>query len=198
MTDVDWDPDRYLDQMLAEIPSYLALQDNVARGTEGLAAGDVLELGIGTGETARRVLKRHPNAHWTAIDANEAMLERARETYPDAELSLGRLEDPLPSGPFDLVVSSLVVHHLDTAAKQDLFRRVYDVLRPGGAFLLGDVVVPEDPADAVIEIDWVVDVPDRLDDQIAWLESAGFTTETLWTERDLAVVRAVRPRPRPG
>ena len=198
MTGVEWDPYRYLDQMLAEIPSYLELQENVARGTEGLVAGEVLELGIGTGETAGRVLKRHPDAHWTAIDANEAMLERARETFPDAEVSLRRLEDPLPPGPFDLVVSSLVVHHLGAAAKQDLFRRVRDVLRPGGAFVLGDVVVPEDPADALIEIDWVVDVPDRLDDQIAWLESIGFTTETLWTERDLAVVRAVKPLPRPG
>jgi tRNA (cmo5U34)-methyltransferase len=178
--------------MLAEIPSYLDLQDEVARATDGLDVSRVLELGVGTGETAHRILERHPQASWIAIDASEAMLERAREALPAADLRLGRLEDPLPDGPFDLVVSSLVVHHLDGAGKRDLFARVFDVLRPGGTFVLGDVVVPEDPADVQIEIDWVVDLPDRLDDQVSWLREAGFEPAVTWSYRDLAVVRASR------
>jgi tRNA (cmo5U34)-methyltransferase len=193
MTNVDWDPDGYLDAMLAEIPSYVDLQDQVAVATAGLEVTRVLELGVGTGETARRVLALHPDASWTAIDANEAMLGRARELLPDADLRLSRLEDPLPEGPFDLVVSSLVVHHLDGPGKQDLFRRAFDVTR---VFVLGDVVVPEDPGDAQIEIDWVVDLPDRLDDQLEWLRAAGFEAEPTWSYKDLAVVRASRPRPR--
>jgi tRNA (cmo5U34)-methyltransferase len=197
MANVDWDPDAYLALMLAEIPAYPELQAQVAAATEGLDVHSVLELGVGTGETARRVLAVHPEAEWTAIDANEAMLGRAREALPDADLRYGRLEDPLPEGPFDLVVSSLVVHHLDGPAKRDLFGRVRDALRPGGAFVLGDVVVPDDPADAQIEIDWVVDLPDRLDDQLAWLRDAGFSAEALWTLKDLVVVRARRP-PRRG
>jgi tRNA (cmo5U34)-methyltransferase len=193
MTNVDWDPDRYLDAMLAEIPSYVELQDQVAAATAGLDVSHALELGVGTGETARRVLAVHPDASWTAIDANEAMLGRARETLPEADLRLTRLEDPLPKGPFDLVVSTLVVHHLNGAGKQDLFRRVFDI---GRVFVLGDVVVPDDPADAQIEIDWVVDLPDRLDDQLEWLHAAGFEAEPTWSYKDLAVVRASRPQPR--
>ena len=193
MTNVDWDPDAYLDLMLADIPAYLDLQEQVAEATRGLDVENVLELGVGTAETARRVLERHPHAHWTAIDANEAMLSRAREKLPAADLRLARLEDPLPEGPFDLVVSSLVVHHLNGAGKRALFRRVYEVLRPGGTFVLGDVVVPEDPADAQIEIDWVVDLPDRLDDQLAWLRETGLDAAAVWVHMDLAVVVAVRP-----
>ena len=193
MANVDWDPDAYLDAMLAEIPSYVELQDQVAAATAGLDVSRALELGVGTGETARRVRALHPEASWTAIDANEAMLGRARETLPDADLRLSRLEDPLPEGPFDLVVSTLVVHHLDGAGKQDLFRRVFDV---GRVFVLGDVVVPDDPADAQIEIDWVVDLPARLDDQLEWLRAAGFKAEPTWSYRDLAVLRASRPQPR--
>jgi tRNA (cmo5U34)-methyltransferase len=190
MTNVDWDPDAYLDAMLAEIPSYVELQNQVAAATAGLDVSRALELGVGTGETARRVLALHPEASWTAIDANEAMLGRARETLPDADLRLSRLEDPLPQGPFDLVVSTLVVHHLDGPGKQDLFRRVFEI---GRVFVLGDVVVPDDPADSQIEIDWVVDLPDRLDDQLEWLRAAGFETEPTWSYKDLAVVRASRP-----
>jgi tRNA (cmo5U34)-methyltransferase len=189
MTNVEWDPDRYLEMMLAEVPSYVDLEDQVAAATAGLEVSHVLELGVGTGETARRVLALHPEASWTAIDANEAMLSRARENLPGADLRLSRLEDPLPEGPFDLVVSSLVVHHLDGPGKQDLFRRVFDVTR---VFVLGDVFVPEDPADAQIEIDWVVDLPDRLDDQLEWLRAAGFEAEPRWSYKDLAVVRASR------
>ena len=41
-------------------------------------------------------------------------------------------------------------------------------------------------------IDWVVDLPDRLDDQLEWLCTAGFRAEAVWTWKDLAVVEADR------
>ena len=53
----DWDPDAYLDLMLADIPAYLDLQEQVAEATRGLDVENVLELGVGTAETARRVLE---------------------------------------------------------------------------------------------------------------------------------------------
>lgn len=194
MADVDWDPDRYLEQMLGEIPDFERLQEEVARACLDFDVDSVLELGTGTGETAKRVRAVHPRARWTGVDANERMLARAREVLPEAELVHARLEDPLPPGPFDLVVSVLAIHHLDGDGKRDLFRRIAEVLRPGGGFVLGDVVVPDDPRDRRIEIDWVVDLPDRLDDQLAWLSEAGFEAAPTWTLDDLAVVRAALAR----
>jgi tRNA (cmo5U34)-methyltransferase len=38
------------------------------------------------------------------------------------------LEDPLPDGPYDVVVSALAVHHLAAASKADLFRRIAGVI----------------------------------------------------------------------
>lgn len=189
----DWDPQTYLAEIAAEIPGYAELQDRAAAATAG-PAEDVLELGIGTGETARRVLALHPGARLTAIDASPAMLDRARESFPAADLRLARLEDPLPAGPFDLVYSSLAVHHLDAAGKRDLFVRVASALRHGGRFVLADVVVPEDPADTQVEIDRVVDLPDRLDDQLRWLAEAGLQAQAVWEFKDLAVVRATKRR----
>ena len=192
MTQWHWDPATYLDEMLEEIPGYAELQERTAAATRGEAA-EILELGIGTGETARRVLDLHPDARLTGIDSSQEMLEGARAVLPGADLQLAGLEDPLPEGPFDLVYSALVVHHLDSAGKRDLFARIATALRPGGRFVLADVVVPDDPADARIPIDWVMDLPDRLDDQLTWLSEAGLDAETLWTSRDLAIVRAERP-----
>jgi len=192
VTQWHWNPDTYLDEMLAEIPVFPEFQERAAEATEGANAETILELGIGTGETTRRVLARHPGARLTAIDSSPEMLERARSAYPDADLRLSRLEDPLPEGPFDLVFSALAVHHLDGAGKRDLFRRVAEVVRPGGRFVLADVVVPEREEDAQIPIDWVMDLPDRADDQLEWLRDAGFEAEAVWTFKDLAVIRAAR------
>jgi len=197
VTQWHWDPATYLDNMLAEVPAYAELQEQTAAATESLEATAVLELGVGTGETARRVLARHAEAKLVGIDSSREMLARARGALPEADLRLARLEDPLPPGPFDLVVSALAVHHLDAGGKQDLFRRVAEVLRPRGSFVLADVVVPEREEDVVTPIDGVYDLPDRVDDQLEWLRAAGLEAEVVWTDKDLAVLRARRPQ-RPG
>jgi tRNA (cmo5U34)-methyltransferase len=193
MTQWHWDPETYLQNMLAEVPAYPELQERTTAATEGLDVEDMLELGIGTGETARRIRSLHPGARLIAVDSSAEMLERAGAAFPEADLRLARLEDPLPEGPFDLVYSTLAVHHLDGSSKRDLFRRIAEVLRPEGVFVLADVVVPEDPADVVTPIDWVMDLPDRADDQVAWLRDAGFETQLLWRHKDLAVIRARIP-----
>jgi tRNA (cmo5U34)-methyltransferase len=189
MSDFEWNPETYLAQMLDEIPGYEELQAAVVAATAGLEPQTVLELGTGTGETALRVLAQHPNARWTGIDASDAMLARARERLPDADLRLARLEDPLPGGPFDLVVSVLAVHHLNEDAKCDLFTRIAQVTHN---FVLGDVVVPEDPNDTTIEIDWEYDLPSSVADQLAWLRAAGFDANADYVRPDLSVVRCRR------
>jgi len=183
-------PERYLELMHAEVPRYEELQDEVAAATAGAPAASILELGVGTGETSRRVLAVHPGARLVGIDASAEMLAEAR--LPGAELTVARLEDPLPRGPFDLVVSCLAVHHLDAAGKRDLFRRIAEALADGGRLVLGDVIVPADPADAVTPCTPDFDLPDRLDDQLAWLADAGFDAHATWVRGDLAVVRATR------
>jgi tRNA (cmo5U34)-methyltransferase len=194
MAESEWDPEAYLATMLAEIPGYEELQEATVAATEGIEARSVLELGTGTGETALRVLARHPSMSLIGIDASEAMLQRARERLPAADLRLGRLENELPPGPFDLVVSTLAVHHLDAAHKRDLFRRIAQVLRPGGRFVLADVVVPRPGEEGPILIDWEMDVPDSAADQVAWLNEAGFEARAEHVRTDLAVLVADLPR----
>jgi len=190
VSDWEWDPDTYLAEMADEIPGYEELQEAVTAATAGIRATRVLELGTGTGETALRVRAVHPETSWVGIDSSEAMLARARERLPDADLRLQRLEDELPSGPFDLVLSALAVHHLDGAGKQGLFSHVPGVLRPGGHFVLGDVVVPPAGQEGPIYIDWVMDKPASVADQLAWLREAGFEAEASSVRVDLAVFRA--------
>jgi tRNA (cmo5U34)-methyltransferase len=192
MSEFRFDPATYADLMRAEVPAYARLQQEVGLATAELAVSSVLDLGTGTGETLAAVLARHPGAISVGVDENEAMLGAARRRLAGVPLILrvADLTDPLPDGPFDLVVSALAIHHLDGPDKADLFARIAVVLRPGGRFVLGDVVLPTDPADAVIPVTEGHDRPSTLADQLHWLGDAGFDAAATWSEDDLVVVRA--------
>jgi tRNA (cmo5U34)-methyltransferase len=193
-------PDAYLALMRAEVPDYDLFQDAAAAAT-GAGAARILELGTGTGETARRVLALHPAARLVGLDARADMLELARAALPAdrADLILGDLAGPLPAGPFDVVVSALCVHHLDGPAKEDLFRRLAALLAPGGRLVVADVVLPEDPADALTPLDPAHDRPSSALDQLRWLAAAGLRPRLEWSRRDLAVLVAeAAPVPAPA
>ena len=196
MSEFEWNPDTYLALMAQEVPDYERLQEALVDAVSTAPAGRMLELGTGSGETARRVRAVHPQAELVGIDASAPMLAAARRTLDGhrVRLSVQQLQDPLPDGPFDLVFSALAVHHLDGAGKADLFTRVRRVTAPGGRFVLADLVVPPDPADVVTPVDGVHDIPSSVEDQLRWLHEAGFTAAVHWQHRDLAVLSATAPR----
>jgi cyclopropane fatty-acyl-phospholipid synthase-like methyltransferase len=149
-----------------------------------------LDLGCGTGETGRRVVDRHPGASLVGVDSSADMLSVARAVLPAATFIQSRLEDPLPAGPFDVVVSAFAVHHLPSAAKADLFRRVVNVLSPRGRFVLCDVVLPTAPVSTPVPLEPGVDIPDSVSDQIKWLHDAGLDASVVMTDADLAILQA--------
>jgi tRNA threonylcarbamoyl adenosine modification protein (Sua5/YciO/YrdC/YwlC family) len=186
-----FDPSTYDSLIHDDIPAYDEFQDAVARAS-GDGASRLLELGTGTGETARRLLARHPSARLVGVDESASMLAAARTALPGDRVSLhvGAIEDPLPEGPFDVVASALCVHHLEGTLKRDLFARVHSVLAPGGRFVLGDVVVPADAEEASIPLSDGYDHPSPLADQLRWLAETGFDARVVWEHGDLAVVLA--------
>ncbi len=162
MGQFDWKPEVYLERIRAEIPGYDELQ---AQSVAAIPSSPerVLELGMGTGETTRRLIEAFPEAWVIGLDSSPDMVFRARQSYDDVQLA--RIEDPLPDGPWDLVISVLSVNQLDDEKKQALFRRVRDHAR---ALVIGDVFAG-----------------DQLQHAVEW--SGG---EIAWQQGDLAVVRA--------
>jgi tRNA (cmo5U34)-methyltransferase len=171
------DPETYLEEIRADVPRYDQLQERTIEAIS-FPPGRVLELGIGTGETTRRLLERYPDAEVVGLDSNPEMVFRARELTD--QVRLARMEDPLPDGPWDLVISVLSVHHLDADGKRDLFRRVREQSR---SLVIGDVVT----ADVQIaSLEPGVDFPNRAEDVAEWCSG-----EVVWEADDLAVIRAV-------
>jgi tRNA (cmo5U34)-methyltransferase len=171
------DPETYLDEIRADVPRYDELQEATIEAVP-FPPRRVLELGVGTGETTRRLLERYPDAEVTGLDAHPEMVFKARELA--IEVRLARMEDPLPDGPWDLVLSVLTVHHLDGEGKRDLFRRVREHSR---AMVMGDVVIAEPQ---VTPLEEGVDLPSRAEDMVEWCSG-----ELVWQADDLAVIRAV-------
>lgn len=186
-----FDPASYEREIQAEIPAYGELQAAVAEAS-GTGARRILELGTGTGATAELLLARHPQASLVGIDESPAMLAAAQSRLPRERVSLrvGRIEDELPAGRFDLVASALAVHHLDGTEKRALFRRIRGALAPGGRFVLGDVVVPEDPAAARTPLTPGFDRPSRISEQLEWLAETELLPRVVWERGDLAVIVA--------
>lgn len=177
MSDFTWKPDGYLDLIHRDVPRYDELQEQAIAAIP-FAPQRVLELGMGTGETTRRLIEAYPDSWVIGLDSSPDMVYRARENYDDVQLA--RIEDPLPDGPWDLVIGVLSIHHLRAPQKQELFRRVREQSR---ALVIGDVVRSDVQ---VTEITPGYDFPETAADLAAW--SGG---EVAWAADDLAVVRSV-------
>lgn len=174
---IHWKPDTYSERIRAEIPRYDELQKQAIAAIP-IAPERVLELGMGTGETTKRLIEAYPDCWVIGLDSNADMVFRARENYDDVQLA--RIEDPLPEGPWDLVIGVLSIHHLTSDLKKNLFRQVREQAR---SFVIGDVV----KADAQIApIDPDYDFPETATDLAEWAGG-----EVTWEADDLAVVRAV-------
>jgi tRNA (cmo5U34)-methyltransferase len=184
------DADSYLAMIRAEIESYDELQAMVAYATADVVTARILDLGSGTGETALATLAVHPDAHLVGIDASEDMLAIAHRRLPSATFLVSRIEDPLPAGPFDLVVSAFAIHHLDGPGKADLFRRVSEVLAPTGRFVMLDVVVPTEPPPRPIRLEEGVDMPSSVADMLRWLAEVKLDGQVVHSRGDLAVLAA--------
>ena len=189
-------PEHYLRLMRESLPLYDRLQDELARAGSGTGLSRVARPRRGYRRDLTTVPRHAPVGEGDRRRRSPEMLELAAAVLGDrAELRCARLEDPLPRGSFDHVVSALAVHHLDGPGKADLFARIWACLAPGGRFVMGDVIAPDAAVSRPTPLDPSVDKPDRLDDLLDWLVQAGLGPEVRWAEEDLAVVAALR-RPR--
>lgn len=169
-------------------PDYVATYDQKAatdptddlailRGQYGLDDHTVLvDMGAGTGTFAlaaatycRRVI---------AVDVSAQMLDvlrRKREAMGIASIETveaGFLSYDHVGEPADIVYSRHALHHLPDFWKALALKRVRDMMRPGGVFMLRDLIYAFDVSEAEDKID-------------AWLDAAAASPELGWTREEL-------------
>jgi ubiquinone/menaquinone biosynthesis C-methylase UbiE len=101
----------------------------------------ILDMGIGTGELAKRFLNY--NCEVWGFDFSERMLELAGKKIPSAHLIKGDIGSKWPeelSPKFDRVVSAYTLHHFNLDEKLQIIRRILnELLLPKGILVIGDV-----------------------------------------------------------
>lgn len=104
----------------------------------------VLDVGCGTGSLAIEAATRvGPEGIVCGVDASVPMVERARKKARRARLEVAFREAPAQALPyadanFDLVLCTLVFHHIGRAARETSAREMRRVLRPGGRVVVVD------------------------------------------------------------
>lgn len=109
----------------------------------------VLDVGCGTGYFAGLLASAvGPSGMVIGIDPSRAMIDHARKRRggPNCQFQVGSAEKlALPDGSFDLVVSSLAMHHIPEDVRATAVREIYRVLRPGGRLLVAEMQMPRRP-----------------------------------------------------
>ncbi len=146
--------------------------------------GSVLDLGCGTGTFAISLAASRPDAEVVGIDGDPEILElaRAKQGANAVEWREGLAGSlPFEQGRFDVVTTSLVLHHLLPAQKREAMAEAKRVLKPGGGFFIADWGRPHDPLmSGAFWVSQAIDGFERTADHRAgrlprFLEEAGFT-----------------------
>ena len=103
----------------------------------------VLDVGCGTGTLAIALKAKAGTGDAHGIDASREMIEVAKEKAAragsDIAFQVALIETiPFPDATFDLVTSSLMLHHLPDDLKSKGFAEIRRVLKPGGRLLAMD------------------------------------------------------------
>jgi ubiquinone/menaquinone biosynthesis C-methylase UbiE len=173
-------------------------------GVIGSTAGKrLIEVGCGTGELLRAACREATPARVVGLDPDPAMLAQAEAKLRDAgiaaELVRGTAEAlPFPDGSFDLVLSSLMLHHLDTATKRAALREWRRVLAPGGSLVLVDFGVPRSRLLRLVLWPARFGLHEQVGDNLrgrvpAFVREAGFSCEERGRYADLLVAYVGRP-----
>lgn len=108
----------------------------VAQSAQLSPGSDVLEIGCGTGLFTE--LFAQTGSNLIAIDVSHELIKKAAErslSSSQIQFLQMRFEDYAIPGPFDAIIGSSVLHHLDV---EIALKAAFDLLKPGGAFCLAE------------------------------------------------------------
>lgn len=121
------------DEMLYNLFCYLP---------EGWQPKRILDLGCGTGNLTAAILANFPDAEIHVLDISADILKECSIRFKDITNIHYHQQDfstlNFPENYFDLIVSSIAIHHIPDEQKFKLYQKIYQILTPRGIFEFAD------------------------------------------------------------
>ncbi|MCK9152461.1 class I SAM-dependent methyltransferase [Methanobacterium alcaliphilum] len=196
--------------ILKIIPAYVEMTDALTSAIpfDEKKPIKILDLGCGTGNISKKLKTRYPNSRITCVDMAENMIKMAQNKLSDfSEISyvLSDFRKLVMDEDYDVVISSLALHHLETNEdKKKFYKKIYSALIQGGVFYNADTVLGpteylqnlyldkwkqfmnlnismEEINNKWIPLHHKEDKPAKMGEHIEWLKEVGFkNVEVVW------------------
>lgn len=186
--------DGYDQHMRDNIQGFESYYEYLAKPLEGRREPiQILDLGCGTGLEFKYLLDAAPQASIVGMDLSAGMMKEGAKVYKDLEDRItwkqgSYVVDDLGKDDYEVVLSSMTMHHFFVIDKRKIYAKIFDAVKPGGVYVEGDYMVsPEMEVEALAyyfeqagglkEADkgkFHLDIPFTVDKQIMLLKSVGF------------------------
>jgi len=200
------------DMISRSVPQYREIIRQQARLAAKFyrAGSEIYDLGCSTGNFASALIQEMNGREFalTAIDSSGPMIELFRKRIA-AFGGEGKITTEIADimdtefAPSSVIVSNLTIQFIDPGKRDELIKRIYDSLLPGGIFLLTEKTVNPDTDFAALQQEFYyklkeengysqieitrkrealenVLIPETVEAHIARLNSAGFKAVEIW------------------
>lgn len=166
----------------------------------------ILDLGCGTGLELDRIWEKNPDIEVTGVDLCQGMMDELLKKHSDKHFTAvcqDYFQYDFGCDKWDAVISFESLHHFLPDKKQQLYQRIYNSLKAGGTFILGDYIARCDeeeellrrvylerrkqsaiPADHYVHFD----IPLTLEHERELLRNAGFVIDKVLANPDGATI----------
>jgi ubiquinone/menaquinone biosynthesis C-methylase UbiE len=168
-----------------------------ARRTSG--GYSLLDLGCGNARSLAACAGDCPPVRYEGVDLSPAALAEAAKnlkSWPSVtfqEQDMLTKAQSVPSSSFDVVYSSFAMHHLGAAEKERLFAACARLLKPGGTFLLVDILREDGETREqflesyfrIVRAKWTAITPAQVEEIYRHVSTFDFP-ETFWALAEMA------------
>ncbi|MDR2966668.1 MAG: class I SAM-dependent methyltransferase [Methanobacteriaceae archaeon] len=119
----------------------------------------VLEIGTGTGLFSEMFLNKFSEAKMDLVDLAEDMLNIAKERFSNninLSFFVENILDFSTYEKYDLVISSLAIHHLEIDDQEILYNKIFDWLKNDGIFVNAEMIAGESEFTNNMYEKWIV------------------------------------------
>lgn len=193
--------DDYEEHMSIWEKSYQLFAESLPYGCQ-----KILDLGCGTGLELDKIWQKDPDIDVTGVDLCQSMLDKLLEKHSDKNLATvcqDYFQYDFGYGKWDAVISFESLHHFLPERKKNLYRKVYNGLKNGGVFILGDYIACCDEEEELLRSVYLqkrgqsaipdqyfvhFDIPLTLEHESKLLQDAGFTIQKVLDNPDNATI----------